>query len=277
MEKRISDGAKRILWHGLPAIELVNPAGRAVITLLGAHVVEYVPAGQPEVLFVSGASEFAPGKAIRGGVPVCFPWFGVAPEGRSGSHGWFRITETELLEADGCHAVFGLTAEGFRLRFTVRCGATLEMTLAVTNISESEIAFSGALHTYLSIGDVTKVEVLGLDGVTYRDALTGERHVQSGPVKIDREVDRAYITAADVTVVDPVAHRSFRIAKRGSGTTMVWNPWIDKSRRMPDFGDDEYTKMLCIEAALVPAVNDSRTLAPGATHELSQTVTVTCS
>ena len=77
-----------------------------------------------------------------------------------------------------------------------------------------------------------------------------------------------------MTVVDPVAHRSFKITKRGSGTTMVWNPWIDKSRRMPDFGDDEYPEMLCIEAALVPAVNDSRTLAPGATHELSQSVTV---
>lgn len=262
-------------WRGLPAVELVNPAGRAVVTLAGAHVAEYAPAGQEEVLFMSARSEFASGKAIRGGVPVCFPWFGAPPEGRSGSHGWARISDWELLEADAGQAVFGLIREGYRLRYTVTPGAKLEMRLEVENLSDRKATFSGALHTYLRVGDAERVEVAGLEGVTYRDALTGERRIQSGPVIIDREVDRAYLSDAEVMVLDPVLARRIVIAKSGSGTTMVWNPWIAKSRRMPDFGDDEYRDMLCIEAALVPAVGDQRTLAPGERAALSQTVTAT--
>ena len=266
------DGVTVLLWHGLPAVELVNPAGRAVVTLLGAHVVEYAPAGQEELLFLSGKSEFRSGKAIRGGVPVCFPWFGAAPEGKSGSHGWARITEWELVFADRERAVFTLRTPEFSLRYTVSPGAELSMRLEIVNVSGRELAYSGALHTYFRVGNVAETEILGLDGVTFRDALTGERHVQTGPVRIDREVDRAYITDADVTIVDPVLKRRIRVSKSGSRSTMVWNPWIDKARRMPDFGDEEYPQMLCIEAANVPAVDDARTLAPGAEGELSQTL-----
>ncbi|MCI5779038.1 MAG: D-hexose-6-phosphate mutarotase [Lentisphaeria bacterium] len=244
------------------------------MTLAGAHVAEYAPAGQEEVLFMSGHSEYVSGKAIRGGVPVCFPWFGAPPEGRIGSHGWARVSDWELLAADSGRAVFGLTREGYRLRYTVMPGAKLEMRLEVENISGCEVTFSGALHTYLRVGDVERAEIFGLEGVTYRDALTGERRIQTGPVIIDREVDRAYISDAEVTVLDPVLDRRIVVAKSGSGTTMVWNPWIAKAHRMPDFGDEEYRDMLCIEAALVPAVGDQRILAPGEKSTLSQTVAV---
>ena len=263
-------------WHDLEAVELTGINGcRAVITLHGAHVVEYFPNGTGDILFVSKKSEFRSGKAIRGGVPVCFPWFGPAPDGQSGSHGFVRNTAWKLLADRGNQAVFGFEAEQFQLCYTVTLADKLTLSLQIKNISDTDFAYSGALHTYFRVGDATAITIGGVDNTVYNDSLTGADILQDTPLVIDREIDRVYRSDAAVTIDDPVLNRRITIAKSGSRSTVIWNPWIDKSKRLADFGDDEYHQMLCVEAANAPATGDNRTLAPGATAVLEQIISVT--
>lgn len=264
--------AKMIEYRGLPAVLLENEAARSTITLYGAHVVEYIPAGMDDLLFVSEKSEFVPGKAIRGGVPVCLPWFGAPPEGKSGNHGIARISGWELLGADDCQACFALKADEFALRYTVTAAESLDMCLEITNVSGNAAYYSGALHTYFKVGDIMQVTVEGVDQTGYFNSLTGAGDIHSGVLKIDRETDVVFRSCGGNTIVDPSCGRKIVISKNGSGSTVIWNPWIDKSRRMADFGDDEYLRMLCVESANVPSIGDRRLLLPGQKSLLSQTV-----
>jgi glucose-6-phosphate 1-epimerase len=265
----------RTLWHDLDAVILTGANGsRAVVTLHGAHVVEFIPNGMSDVLFVSEKSEFVSGKAIRGGVPVCFPWFGAAPAGQSGSHGFVRNTAWELLEDNGDSAVFGFENAQFQLRYTVTVAAELTLKLQIRNLTANEFAYSGALHTYFRVGDVSRVTLDGIADTVYFDSLTGTEVRQTAPLVIDREVDRIYRSDAAVTIHDPELKRSIRIAKSGSNSTVIWNPWIDKSRRLADFGDNEYPRMLCVEAANTPATGDDRILQAHETAELVQIISV---
>ena len=259
-------------YHGLTAVQLTGADGsRAVVTLHGAHVVEYVPHGMEDILFVSGKSEFASGKAIRGGVPVCFPWFGAPPEGQSGSHGFVRNQEWELLADNGDNAVFGFETAQFRLRYTVSVSDELRLALQITNLTGDDFAYSGALHTYFKVGEVSAVMFDGVMDTVYSDALSGREILQNIPLVIDREVDRVYKSSGAVTITDPVLKRQIKVSKAGSNSTVIWNPWIDKSKRLTDFGDDEYSGMLCIEAANAPATGDDRILPP---HEETQLIQI---
>lgn len=263
---------KHIEVNGLPAVRVENPLAAAVITLHGAHVMSYTPAGMDELLFVSKSSEFRSGCPIRGGVPVCFPWFGAAPAGRSGSHGTVRNVAWELLSADDETVVMTTQTDEFHLRYTVKAAAKLEMTLEITNISGSQAHYSGALHTYFQVGEVTQITFDGVADTGYYDSLIKMDMVQNDALKIDREIDRVYKSTGEIIITDPVMKRRIEIAKSGSRSTVIWNPWIDKAKRMPDFGDDEYPQMVCVEAANGPAVGDARTLAPGEKAVLSQSI-----
>lgn len=263
-------------WNNLDAVKLTHANGsKAVITLHGAHVVEYIPCGTGDVLFVSEKSEFRSGKAIRGGVPVCFPWFGPAPDGKSGSHGFVRNTAWKLLADNHDSAVFGFEAEQFQLRYTVTLTDKLTLSLQITNISATDFAYSGALHTYFRVGEAARIAIGGVANTVYNDALSGADILQDSPLVIDREIDRVYRSDAAVTIDDPDLKRRITIAKNGSNSTVIWNPWIDKSKRLADFGDEEYHQMLCVEAANAPATGDDRVLAPGATAVLEQIISVT--
>ncbi len=265
---------KIISWNDLPAILMQNDRAECTVTLHGAHVVSYIPAGMSELLFVSKQSEFTDGKAIRGGVPVCFPWFGAPPPGESKAHGIVRCTAWEVLAADDSHAVLGITVNGFRLRYTVTAAEKLQMVLHIENISGSPLDYSGALHTYFRVADVSALSLDGIAGSSYLDSLTGKFEIQDIPLQITCETDRIYQSNAAVVLDDPGFKRRITVEKSGSNSTVIWNPWIDKSKRLPDFGDDEFHNMLCIEAANAAAVGDTRTLAPGECAELSQTVSV---
>jgi glucose-6-phosphate 1-epimerase len=276
---------------GLDRLVIATPACTAELVLQGAHLCRWHPAGHPHpVLWMSQASRFEPGAPIRGGVPVCFPWFGPrAGDPAAPPHGFARVKPWTLdgvnVEADGT-AILRLSLraddttrtivpQDFTATFTVRVGATLGMALRVENRGPGAFRFEEALHTYFTVGDVRQVRVEGLQGATYLDKTDGgQRKTQTdAEVTVSAETDRLYLdTVTNVTVTDPVLARRLTIAKAGSLSTVVWNPWVAKSWAMPDFGDEEWPGMICIET--VNAVDNAVTLAEGASHELSATVTV---
>lgn len=267
-------------------IESRTPLAEGRVTDHGAQVVAWRPAGSEPVIWLSRHAVWDPGSAIRGGIPICFPWFG---PGRSGemtpAHGFARTAQWTLesaSESDGVtRVVHALTHEQassprwpfrYRATATVILGKTLHMVLAVDNMDDRTISFEAALHTYLAVGDAPSIVINGLQGARYHDKVTGSDTMQEGPVRIDGEVDRVYASTATVEVHDPVLDRTLVIKKSGSASTIVWNPWVEKARMMTDFGDDEWRSMVCVETANVG--DHAVILAPGEVHEMSVTVSV---
>ena len=268
--------------HGLTRLTVTTRAAAARLYLQGAHVTHYQPTGAAPVLFTSERSLFTPGKPIRGGVPLVFPWFGPHPtDATQPAHGWARTSAWELQSvtrdsADHVTVILSLGVgelslrpiDGFTLIYTVRVGPELVMLLDVQNTLKTAATFEAAFHTYLAVSDVRQVRIDGLDGRSYLDKVdAGRRKTQSGPITITGETDRVYVDSRDVvTVNDPGAGRTIVVEKEGSATTVLWNPWVEKARRMSDFGDDEWPKMLCIETA--NAADNAVTLAAGARHTM---------
>ncbi len=266
---------------GLPRVSISTPLCRGEIYLHGAHVTAWQPAGHAPVIWMSTQSWFAAGKPIRGGIPVCWPWFGPAAEAGKPAHGLARFADWDLTsvaaEADGTVAVvlrLALTAPASELILTARFGRRLEVTLDARNTGTTALAIGEALHTYLAVGDVRRVQVRGLAGVAGFDrvaqpiALTAPESIT-----VAAETDLLFnATESAVTVQDAAWNRTLRVAKSGSRSTVVWNPWIAKSAKMPDFGDHEWPGMLCVEAA--NALTDGYQLAPGASHRLGTVIEV---
>ena len=270
---------------GLPVLRVSALAATAEIYLHGAHVTSWVPMGQQPVVWLSAASRFDADSAIRGGVPICFPWFGARaghPEGPQ--HGFARLSHWELVDTrdQGDEVVVQLRLTDseatrasdwpymFAATFTVVVGAQLSMTLEVMNRDTTEFTFEEALHTYLAVGDVRATEVSGLEGTPYVDRPTGPDPVpgEPGTVRFTDLTDRIYLaTAARTTVRDVAGGRSIGISKDGSDSTVVWNPWVDNARAMADFGDDEWTGMICVETCNVR--DDSVLLEPDQSHSMT--------
>lgn len=273
---------------GLPAVQVDVPAGRGEVYLHGAHVTSWSPL-DTEVLWLSEAAVFAPGKAIRGGVPICFPWFAGGLDGTSTpAHGFARTTEWGLVGAttDGrwVELILALTdteetrarwPHSFAADYRVRMGEDeLALLLTVTNTGDEPFTFEEALHSYFSVDDIRSAQVEGLDGSRYLDMVPGADrgpHVQDGPITFTGETDRTFQgTAATALICD--GKRAVTVARNGSDSAIVWNPWVDKSAAMSDFGDDEWTGMVCVETANAKA--DAVTLEPGAEHTMSAYISV---
>ena len=262
---------------GMRYLELRRNGAMAHLYLHGAHVLHYQPAGQEPVLWHSKESWFEPGKPIRGGIPVCWPWFGAHPQDpERPPHGIARLTEWDPVSSFATPSVTAATlrfpASGFpdaSLQLTVELGDRLSVRLTTTNTSDSDLRFTEALHSYFSIRDIRTVTIDGLDGQHYIDQLvpTGALHRQAGPISFSGETDRIYTnTPHGCTVMDAAQKRRIEIHKENSRSTVVWNPWKDKAARMPDFGNDEFTGMVCVETANCGP--DSVTLPPGQAHTL---------
>ena len=260
---------------GLPKINVKSDWATAEVYLHGAHVTDFQKNGEPPLLFMSGKSQFADGKPIRGGVPVIYPWFG--PREGLPAHGTARTVEWELMGTSAEPA--GTVTLRFRLpdaggagnvEFVVTVADRLAMELVVINTSLQPLTFESCLHTYFSIGDVNTVSVTGLKGIDYLDKVAGgaRKHEDTDAIRIASEVDRVYLNTPGTTVIhDPTLRRTITVEKGGSNSTVVWNPWINKSRAMPDFGDEEYERMICVESGNVA---DGRlTLVPGGTSVLT--------
>ena len=271
---------------GLTRIEIDAGGNVAEIYLHGAHVTKFAPAGHDPILWMSQKSHFAPGAPIRGGIPLCFPWFGAHPtDANLSNHGFVRSSEwsVESVSEDGTDVTvtfksasndesMDIWPHSFEARLTATIGATLVLTLEITNSGDAEFEFTQALHSYFSVSDIRSVTVQGLDGTDYFDKLVGGQFVvQRGDLSFTGETDRPYLdTTATCTITDPGKSRTIVVEKRGSATTVVWNPWTAKSRRMEDFGDDEWSRMLCIETA--NALRNSILLRAGESHAIGTTI-----
>jgi glucose-6-phosphate 1-epimerase len=252
---------------GLARVAVTAAGAAGEIYLHGASVTSWKPSGSEEVLFVSAKSRWQDGFAIRGGVPICFPWFGSKQDdAKAPAHGFARTRawELEAVEKDGDSIRVKMALESdsstkkwwpadFRAEYQVTLGRELRMQLTVKNLSAVPVRFEEALHTYFRIKDVAKARVRGLDGMKYTDKTDARREkMQQGDVVITAETDREYLNTPDeVGLVDPVMGRKMRIANENSRTTVVWNPWVKKAAAMSDFGDEEWKQMICVETSNV--------------------------
>jgi D-hexose-6-phosphate mutarotase len=264
----------------LPMVEIATAMSTAEIYLQGAHVTHFKKKDEPPLLFLSQCSRFSEGQAIRGGIPVIFPWFG-AREGM-GQHGFARVKAWDLKEfvpaSDGSVSVRlclpeypeAATLPPLSLDYVVTVSDTLTLELITTNRSDSEtLEFENCLHTYFSVSDIAEVSIQGLKGVTYLDKVQNfaQKTETADAIRISSEVDRIYLdTTAAVEICDPRAGRKIRVEKQGSNSTVVWNPWIAKSQQLPDFGGEEYQQMVCVESGNV--ASNSIKLPPGETSAL---------
>jgi D-hexose-6-phosphate mutarotase len=275
---------------GLTALDIATPAATGRIFLHGAHIAAWQPAGAQPVLFMSGKSHFAPGKAIRGGVPLIFPWFGAcAGDAKAPQHGFARTTTwavdsvnasadeyiTVTLRLDDSEQTRASWPYAFSARFRATFGKTLSMALEIENRSPAALQFEEALHTYLAVSHVENVAVLGLENTEYIDKVDALARKRPGadPLFLSGETDRVFVnTTATCTADDSEMGRRIVVEKSGSSSTVVWNPWAAKAKAMADFGDDEWPNMLCLETA--NAGENTVTLAPGATHTMTATIRV---
>ena len=271
----------------LPMVEVKTRVSVAEIYLQGATVTHFQKNGQPPFLFLSQCSRFAEGQAIRGGVPIIFPWFGAA-QGRKGQHGFARNKSWEIRDV-GNHAdgsiilLFRLPecAEAadfpkFTLDYLVTVGETLSLELVTMNQSPENFEFENCLHTYFSVGDISAVSLHGLKGSTYLDKTDNfaKKIETADAIRISSEVDRPYLnTTATVEIRDTKLRRNIIVAKENSASTIVWNPWIAKAQQLSDFGDEEYMKMVCVESGNV--ASNKIVLSPGKSSSLKVNITST--
>lgn len=265
---------------GLPMIQVKTAKAKALISIHAGQVLSYQPAGELEdVVFLSAKAYYQDGKAIKGGAPICWPWFGADPEGKGRpGHGFVRnrgwnMVATEALANGDIKVTVGLddTSEtqaiwphAFSLRQEIVVGDTLNLSLITRNTGKEKFTITQAFHTYFKVGDIAQAKVLGLNGCDYLDKAGGgntQKH-QTGDVTIDAEVDRIYLNVGNTLTIDDAAlNRRIQITSQGSKTAVVWNPWEKIARDMADLEDHDYQRLLCVETT--NAANDVVEVAPG--------------
>lgn len=251
---------------GLPMINVSNDHADAVISVYAGQVLSFTPKGAADVLFVSDKAYYAEGKAIKGGVPICWPWFGADPEGKGRpAHGFMRNrmwSEWETREnADGSTTVIlgvesspetlAIWPHAFRLAMEITVGKILQLALVTRNTGDAAFTITQAMHTYFAVGDITQTTVTGLEGTQYLDKAAdgnGATKQQDGAISIVGEVDRVYLgVPAELAIVDGALNRTIRITSSGNNTAVVWNPWAKIAAGMADLQDDDYTRFVCVE------------------------------
>jgi len=278
-----------VIRDELTCLEIRHPLFTADLLLQGAQLISYAPEGEQNWLWLSELAEYKSGKSLRGGIPVCWPWFGntdknppavqaqIKDINSASAHGFARerdwhITELEeddesilviLTLTDCTHSLWrsSLSVEA-EFRFT---GSCLSLTLTTENIDEKTVSFSQALHTYFPTADISKTRVAGFDGTTYIDTLDNwQEKQQRGDIEFREETDRIYYAEEPVTLQTP--GYQLELNTQGSSSAVVWNPWIEKAKALSQFADDAYQRMFCVETANAAA--DAITLAAGESHSL---------
>lgn len=271
---------------GMPVIEITGVDASARIAVQGAQVLEWQPVGQQPVLWVSRAAVYQAGKGVRGGVPVCWPWFGAGEAGKP-AHGFVRTRMWKVREtgqnAQGVFVKLGIGDDAetralwnhaFDLELIVVAGKMLTMELITRNTGDTPFVITDALHTYFRTGDIAKTQVLGLDNTPYLDkVLDFGQSVQHGAVTFNGETDRVYLdTQAECVINDAGLNRKIYVAKSGSNSTVVWNPWTEKEKGFADMAAGEYREMLCVETCNAAA--DTVTVVPAQSHHLLAKISV---
>jgi glucose-6-phosphate 1-epimerase len=275
---------------GLTYLAIQTPAASATVYMQGAHLTHWQPAGQKPAIFLSRKSDLEPGKPIRGGVPIAFPWFAADQKadrlhGKPGpSHGFARTEVWTLafaaLTGEDLHLTFTLAPNAasrelgfdhFRVAFQLTIGHTLTMKLTVANDATVPLVFEEALHTYFAVGDAHETSVTGLEDKSYIDKTDNftVKPAAHAPLTFTQFTDRVYNhTTAACTIHDGMDKRRIVIAKENSDTTVVFNPW----KAMPDLGAEEWHEFVCVET--VNASESPVTLAPGTTHTMTAHIAV---
>lgn len=273
----------------LAKVLIAHPLCEGEIYLHGAHVTHWQPHGAEAVLWVSPNSVYSPGKAVRGGVPICFPWFGPkADDPAAPAHGFVRNREWALvhisdddtgvqvhLRTQSDESTRSQWSADFTADFLAHFGRTLTMRLVVTNTGAQPATLTEALHTYFNVSDVRQISVTGLENTDYISKVDGgARKTQPAmPITFAAETDRVYVnTTAACTIHDTQLGRRIVVEKRGSNSTVVWNPFPKRAAELKDIGEANYPYFVCIETA--NALENAVTVAPGATHEIVQIVSL---
>ena len=263
--------------NGFEYIEIENSSAKAKIALQGAHVFEYARLGEESILWLSEISDFEQGKAIRGGVPICWPWFGFNEDKNLPQHGFARICMWEFIGSDEVSKsettlLFRLTHNEqtlkiwnykFELELKITISKELKMELKTTNLDEADFKISQALHTYFNVSHISEVIIKGLDKKPYLDALTWQKETQDGDIHFKEEVDRVY-QEVDTNIVLVDKNRELHVKNTNSTSTVIWNPWIEKTLRMSYMKEDAYKHFVCIESA--NAFEDARVIEPKKSH-----------
>jgi glucose-6-phosphate 1-epimerase len=273
--------------HGLDVVRVHAPFVQGEMYLHGGQVMSWRPSGAEEVLFVSGRARWETDRAIRGGVPVCFPWFGPHPTDASApAHGCVRTRPWQLAGIDeGEETVtvnmFTVADEvtrrwwpsSFRLEHRVSFGSALTLELVVTNTGDAVFTFEEALHTYFAVQQVQRARVSGLDGIRYLDTLdAGHEKPQAGAITFTAETDRIYLDPPSTVRIEDHPRRSVRLATDGAAAAVVWNPWIGKARMLADLDDEEWPRFVCVETCNVKP--RAVTLAAGERHSMRVAISI---
>lgn len=285
---------QRIEMGQLACWRLRRGSSELLVAEQGAQILSYGQDGMEPVIWLSEQATFERGQPVRGGIPVCWPWFGdlarnpqairnqYAGTQSAPFHGLVRAIDWQVVTS-GCEAdaaTIELTcaeaAAGelpgwpHRVEVTlrIRLGEALEVSLSSRNLDDHPVSISQALHSYLATADIHQTRVAGLDACPYVDTLADwQNHEQQGDLRFHGETDRIYLALADtLTLVDTAGRRSLQLLSTGSRSAILWNPWIEKSKRLSQFATDAWQRMLCIETANV--LDDARRLAPGECHTL---------
>ncbi len=274
------------LPNGFEYIEVSNSVAKAKIALQGAHLFHYQRQNdETPILWVSEASNFILGESIRGGIPLCWPWFGMHKTNADmPQHGFARTFMWKLLDSKDLQNSSKLTLllvsseeslaffpYKFELTYTLTIGKELTLELTTKNCDDKSFNITQALHTYFNISHISNIHVNGLEERPYFDALTSENKIQKGNITFNQELDRVYQKVnTPISLVD--SEREITISNRGSDSAIVWNPWLDKCSRMSAMKSDSYETMVCIESA--NAFDDIRTVTPNGIHHIKTTVTI---
>lgn len=278
--------------QGLPRLAIDLPGvGKGLVYLYGAHLAQWHPATEEHpLLWISPNSLYEMGKPIRGGVPICFPWFGPnALDSSLPMHGLARLrlwslTDATLSGDNTLRLTMRLTDDAETLKLwphafeavlRLELGRHLEMQLQVTNRSNAPFFFEEALHTYYAVSDVRQISVTGLQGAAFIDRTQNQLRSQQPmePIRFGGIFDRSFLnTSSTCEIHDPGWQRTLRIAKAHSLTSVVWNPAAERAAQLTDLGAENWSGFVCVETA--NAADNRLMLLPGATHRLSATVTV---
>ena len=269
---------------GLVRAVITTPSAEASVYIHGAHVATWTPAGQQPVLYLSPHSEYDIGRPIRGGVPIVFPWFAARENSLPGpSHGFARILpwgleKAEILEGGDVFMCFLLKPTGltknlgydhFQLQFRITIGTTLQLELEIRNTSSESLKVEEALHNYFAVSDVRQVSVSGPQESEYIDRADNSLRKHGSPeaIRFSGETDRLFLSTENTcTIEDPGWQRRIVIEKKGSQSTVVWNPWAEKAAALSDLGGDQWPHMVCVEAA--NARDNAIAVPPGSAHVL---------
>lgn len=279
------------IYKQLIAVSVKNDAASATVFLQGAQVTEYKRVGEPSLLWLSEQCDYQRGKALRGGIPVCWPWFGDIDKNPDSvkcqvsadnppAHGFvreqmWRLANVELIDSETTQITLELDVTpselwpfSAALRLVVTVGSSLSLQFEVHNVGDQPFSFTSALHSYFNVAEVEAVEVLGLEGVEYIDTLEGwSRSCSSDPLRVAAEVDRIYRNVTGpIQINDPGFARQIKVTNSHASDLVAWNPWVDKSIRLSHFSDQDFHKMLCLESAHL--LDNLQTLAPDQSYSM---------